>query len=83
MILALILLLTALGAFFLGFYLRIVLHTLIDILNALSKLKMTQEQIQQQEQAAKEASAPTFVEPMSNAEWQALQEEERIKALNS
>lgn len=71
-------------SFFVGFYLRVLLHTLVDALNVLQKLNFHQEVAQQQAQLSKAASTGVqFVEPQSLAEIEAQEEMERIKALNN
>ena len=73
-------------AYFLGFYMRLVLHLIVDVVNALQKLVMRSEVQRQQEELNLKATGSTnvqFVEPQSLAEIQAQEELDKIERLNN
>lgn len=72
----------AIFSFFMGFYLRVVLHTFIDILNVMQRLKFNQETNVQEQLNNQPKPNVSFVEPMTMLELEALQEQERIERLN-
>lgn len=74
----------AILAFFVGFYLQLLIKIQVDILGFLQKLYNRQDTAIQQEQLNKQVqTGTTFVEPQSLAEIEADEEMERIKALNN
>lgn len=72
-------------AFFLGFYMQLLIKILVDILGMMHRMVYKQDTVQQQYELDKKAQQPstTFVEPQSQAEIEADEEMERIEKLNN
>lgn len=73
-------------AFFIGFYLNLLVKILVDMLNLLHRSVGKQEADRQQEQLNQQVQTPVshteFIEPQTLAEYQAQLDEERIAARN-
>lgn len=83
MITALLTLLCFILGLFLGFYLRVLLHTLIGIQERMSLLLRPQAQANDSTPAPGHTAPPvTFVEPMTLVDFQSMEEDEQIRALS-